>query len=177
MWTGSALRRSIGSFILGDKKSPRAATCGPGDANFENDSRELRKPIALERDQFGEGTFLQLARLPGVHPSFVNHLLQILANFLGDIQLLLIDELDPAGFAEWIDAQPDVGPKWRRRYVRVIRSLPTTPTNKILKRVLVHQKFRSDRTERDEIWVRGRGEDAFRPFTHEDEKKLRVEMG
>ena len=80
---------------------------------------------------------------------------------------------DPAGFAEWIDAQPDVGPKWRPRYVRVSRSLPTTPTNKILKRVLVHQKYRSDRTERDEIWVRGRGEDAFRPFTHEDEKKLR----
>jgi acyl-CoA synthetase (AMP-forming)/AMP-acid ligase II len=80
---------------------------------------------------------------------------------------------DPAAFARWIDAQPDLGRKWRPRYVRISRSLPTTPTNKVLKRVLVHQKFRSDRTGGEPVWMRGRGEDAYRPYTPEDEKKLR----
>ena len=80
---------------------------------------------------------------------------------------------DPVELARWIDAQPDLGPKWRPRYVRIARSLPTTPTNKILKRVLVHQKFRSDRTEGDEIWMRGRGEEAYRQFVPADEEALR----
>ncbi|MBV8295485.1 MAG: AMP-binding protein, partial [Acidimicrobiia bacterium] len=63
---------------------------------------------------------------------------------------------DPVEFAKWLDGQADVGPKWRPRYVRVSTELPSTATNKIVKRTLVHQKFRSDRTGGDAIWVRGR---------------------
>ena len=79
---------------------------------------------------------------------------------------------DPAAFAPWIDSQPDVGPKWRPRYVRVASSLPSTATNKVLKRMLVHDKFRSDRTGDDPLWVRGRGEDVYRLFTASDEAEL-----
>jgi fatty-acyl-CoA synthase len=79
---------------------------------------------------------------------------------------------DPNAFASWIDAQPDLGPKWRPRYVRVAPELPATATNKVLKRTLVHQKFRSDRTGGDPVWVRGRGEDVYRPFTVDDEAAL-----
>jgi fatty-acyl-CoA synthase len=79
---------------------------------------------------------------------------------------------DPAAFAAWLDAQPELGPKWRPRYVRVTAEMPTTPTNKILKRTLVHQKFRSDRSGGDPMWVRGRGEDVYRPFTADDEQAL-----
>jgi hypothetical protein len=50
--------------------------------------------------------------------------------------------------------------------------MPTTATNKIVKRTLVHQKFRSDRTSGDPIFVRGRGEAVYRPFTTEDERRL-----
>ena len=50
--------------------------------------------------------------------------------------------------------------------------LPSTPTNKVLKRVLVQQKFRADQIDCDAVWVRGRGEDAYRPFTAEDERAL-----
>ncbi|MHB8438162.1 MAG: AMP-binding protein [Acidimicrobiales bacterium] len=71
---------------------------------------------------------------------------------------------DPAGFAAWLDAQPDLSPKWRPRYVRITEALPTTPTNKVLTRTLQHQKFRSDRIGGDAVWVRGRGEDAYRLF-------------
>ncbi|MBV8303314.1 MAG: AMP-binding protein [Acidimicrobiia bacterium] len=79
---------------------------------------------------------------------------------------------DPVEFAKWLDGQADIGPKWRPRYVRVSTALPSTATNKIVKRTLVHQKFRSDRTGGDAIWVRGRGEDVYRPFTADDEQAL-----
>ena len=79
---------------------------------------------------------------------------------------------DPAGLAAWLDAQPDLSPKWRPRYVRVARELPTTPTNKVLTRTLVHQKFRTDRTGGDPVYVRGRGEDAYASFDATDETTL-----
>src|SRR3954471_8196705 len=41
---------------------------------------------------------------------------------------------DPAAFATWIEEQADLGPKWRPRYVRVSSALPSTATNKVLKR-------------------------------------------
>ena len=49
---------------------------------------------------------------------------------------------DGATFAKWLDDQADLSRKWRPRYVRVSNALPTTPTNKVLSRTLVHQKFR-----------------------------------
>ena len=81
---------------------------------------------------------------------------------------------DAVEFAKWIDSQSDVGPKWRPRYVRVASELPATATNKVLKRTLVHQKFRGDRVGGDPIWVRGRGEDVYRAFTAEDETALQL---
>jgi fatty-acyl-CoA synthase len=79
---------------------------------------------------------------------------------------------DPAGWAVWLDAQPDLSPKWRPRYVRVAAVLPTTPTNKVLTRTLVHQKFRADRIGGDPVYVRERGDDAYRPFVDGDEAAL-----
>jgi fatty-acyl-CoA synthase len=79
---------------------------------------------------------------------------------------------DPGGFAAWVDAQSDLSPKWRPRYVRIATSLPATPTNKILTRTLVHQKFRADRIGGDPVYVRGRGEDAYRPFDAAAEAEL-----
>jgi len=88
--------------------------------------------------------------------------------------LVLADEtsFDPAGFARWLDAQAAIGPKWRPRYVRVLRDPPTTGTNKIVKRTLVFQKFRHDRCGGDALYVRARGDDAYRPFTPDDEQAL-----
>jgi fatty-acyl-CoA synthase len=83
---------------------------------------------------------------------------------------------DPVGFARWVDAQPDLGPKWRPRWVRVATSLPMTPTNKVLARVLVHEKFRSDRVAGDEVWVRDRGDGAYRRFDAEEERALSQEF-
>ncbi len=81
-------------------------------------------------------------------------------------------DFDPAGFAAWVDGLADVGPKWRPRYVRVLHDPPTTGTNKIVKRTLVHQKFRRDRVTGDPVYVRERGEDTYRPLNPADEDAL-----
>jgi fatty-acyl-CoA synthase len=70
-------------------------------------------------------------------------------------------EFDATAFAEWVDAQPDLGPKWRPRYVRVARELPRTPTHKVLHRQLQHEKFRLDLVGSDRIYVRERGAPAY----------------
>jgi fatty-acyl-CoA synthase len=79
---------------------------------------------------------------------------------------------DPDAFAAWLDAQGAVGPKWRPRYVRVLRDPPTTGTNKIVKRALVHQKWRHDRVGDDPVFVRGRHDATYRAFTAADEQEL-----
>jgi fatty-acyl-CoA synthase len=81
-------------------------------------------------------------------------------------------DFDPVAFAAWLDDQSDLSPKWRPRYVRLCRSLPTTPTNKVLVRTLVHEKFRADRAGGDAVLVRGRGEDCYRPFDADEESAL-----
>jgi len=80
---------------------------------------------------------------------------------------------DGAAFAAWLDAQPDLGPKWRPRYVRILREPPTTGTFKVVKRTLVHEKWRRDRCGGDAVWVRDRDAPAYRPFTDADERALR----
>jgi fatty-acyl-CoA synthase len=80
--------------------------------------------------------------------------------------------LDPAAFAAWVDGIDSIGPKWRPRYVRVLRDPPTTGTNKIVKRTLVHQKWRSDRVGGDDVFVRLRGEPAYHALSADDETAL-----
>lgn len=82
-------------------------------------------------------------------------------------------EFDGRAFAEWIDDQENLGPKWRPRYVRLAREVPATGTNKVVKRTLVSQKFRADRVGGDPLFVRERDEPAYRPFTADDEEALR----
>jgi acyl-CoA synthetase (AMP-forming)/AMP-acid ligase II len=79
---------------------------------------------------------------------------------------------DPTAFAAWVDAQDGVGPKWRPRFVRILQDPPTTGTNKIVKRSLVHEKWRTDRVGRDRVYLRGRGEPVYRAFTADDERAL-----
>ncbi len=83
---------------------------------------------------------------------------------------------DPVAFARWLDGQPDLGPKWRPRYVRVTDAMPTGPTTKILKRALVQQKYRPDRTGGDPIWWRGRDAPAFRSFGEHDVAALHAAL-
>jgi len=84
------------------------------------------------------------------------------------------EAFDPADFGAWLDAQDAVAERYRPRYVRVATELPTTGTNKVVKRTLVHEKFRLDRVGADPVFTRDRGEAAYRPFTSDDEAALRA---
>ena len=80
---------------------------------------------------------------------------------------------DETAFAAWLDGQPDLSPKWTPTFVRLCAALPTTPTNKVLTRTLVRDKFRSDRAGADPVYRRERGAADFRRFTTADEAMLR----
>ncbi len=47
--------------------------------------------------------------------------------------------LDPDSFEAFLDAQPDLSPKARPRYVRIAADLPSTATHKVLKRQLISE--------------------------------------
>jgi fatty-acyl-CoA synthase len=81
-----------------------------------------------------------------------------------------------ADFAAWLDDQPDLSAKWMPSFVRICGTLPTTPTNKVLTRALVHDKFRADRVGKDPVYRRERGVADYRPFTTADEMQLRAQF-
>jgi fatty-acyl-CoA synthase len=80
---------------------------------------------------------------------------------------------DGAAFAAWLDDQPDLSAKWMPSFVRISGALPTTPTNKVLTRALVHDKFRSDRVGADPVYRRERGLADYERFTTAAEVLLR----
>jgi fatty-acyl-CoA synthase len=49
--------------------------------------------------------------------------------------------LDPRGLADFLADQGDLGTKWAPRFVRISPDLPTTATNKVLKRVLRAERW------------------------------------
>jgi fatty-acyl-CoA synthase len=71
---------------------------------------------------------------------------------------------DPEEFARFLAAQADLGTKWTPRYVRITSELPLTQTNKVLKRVLVEQRWRTE----DSMWWRPARETAYRPMVASD---------
>jgi fatty-acyl-CoA synthase len=77
---------------------------------------------------------------------------------------------DPDGFAEFLAGQPDLSPKWIPRFVRISDGLPSTATQKVLKRVLQRERWECD----DAVWWRGEREVEFRPLTHDDAAALRA---
>lgn len=85
-------------------------------------------------------------------------------------------EIDPRELARWLDDQRDLGAKWRPTYVRIGESLPTSPTNKILKRTLVHQKYRPDRVGTDALWHRQRDAATFCTFDVAAAEELRQQL-
>lgn len=76
-------------------------------------------------------------------------------------------KFDAEGFARFLSKQADLGTKMAPRYVRVATELPSTETNKILKRVLRDERWECT----DPVWVR-EGE-SYRKLTDQDVKSIR----
>ncbi|MFF0447403.1 AMP-binding protein [Streptomyces sp. NPDC004609] len=78
---------------------------------------------------------------------------------------------DPAAFAAFLASQPDLGTKMAPRFIRVVRELPVTATNKIHRVGLRREGFRCG----DPVWWRPAGESGYRPLTDEDVTALEAE--
>lgn len=77
-------------------------------------------------------------------------------------------EFDPVSFAAFLSQQSDLGTKMTPRYLRIARELPSTETNKILKRVLRDERWECG----DPIWLREG--DGYRPLVDADRASIRA---
>jgi fatty-acyl-CoA synthase len=131
--------------------------------------------IRVDGENFPAGPIeAALGKAPGVVVAAVYGVADDQAGDQTMAGLVVADEtaFDVDELASWLDRQAALGPKWRPRYLRILRDPPTTGTNKIVKRTLAHQKFRHDRVGGDPLFVRERGEARYRPFIDADETAL-----
>ncbi|MCY1379929.1 hypothetical protein D9M69_676960 [compost metagenome] len=82
-------------------------------------------------------------------------------------------DFDPAEFAAYLAAQADLGTKAAPRFVRVSTDLPVTGSNKVLKRELQADRWRTD--EPVFHWV-GRGTPEYTLMTEADVVNLEKEF-
>ena len=82
---------------------------------------------------------------------------------------------DPDAFVRFLDAQPDLSPKWVPTWIRIVPELRRSETNKVLKRELQREKFLGTAGP-DPLWWRPRGAPAYRPFGAEDLAALRAQF-
>jgi len=71
-------------------------------------------------------------------------------------------------FAGFLLEQADLGTKWVPRYLRLASELPTTPSNKILKRQLRRERWECS----DPVWL-WTGDRSYRPLRPEDVAAIR----
>ena len=77
---------------------------------------------------------------------------------------------DPVAFSAWLGDQPDLGPKWIPRYVRIATALPQTATGKVTKVVLRQEAWECG----EPVWWRplDTSDAAFRALTENDRAAL-----
>jgi fatty-acyl-CoA synthase len=74
---------------------------------------------------------------------------------------------DPGAFDAFLDEQPDLGPKWRPAFVRVMEELPKLASMKIDKQRLRREAWRAKQV----FWRPGKGE-RLRPLANADRARL-----
>ncbi|GAT01089.1 AMP-binding protein [Mycolicibacterium fortuitum] len=79
------------------------------------------------------------------------------------------DGFDAAAFVSYLSSQEDLGAKAIPRFLRVSKNLPVTGSNKVLKRELQKERWRTD--EVVYRWA-GRGEPVYRAMGDDDKKSL-----
>ncbi|MEU6772788.1 AMP-binding protein [Streptomyces sp. NPDC046759] len=80
------------------------------------------------------------------------------------VMVAVAGSFEPAGFAEFLAAQPDLGTKMAPRFVRVVQRMPVTATNKIHRALLRREGY----VCADPVWWRPPGETSYRRLTTED---------
>ena len=77
-------------------------------------------------------------------------------------------QLRPEAFTAFLDAQADLGTKWRPRFVRIVTEIPTTGNSKVAKQVLRRAAW----VTTDPVYVRDGASTAYRPLTTADVQDL-----
>ncbi len=75
---------------------------------------------------------------------------------------------DPDAFSNFLAAQEDLGTKWAPRFIRVVKALPMTATNKLDKKPLRRERWDTD----DPVWHRVGRSDQYVPLTKADIEQL-----
>jgi fatty-acyl-CoA synthase len=78
-------------------------------------------------------------------------------------------EFDAEVFESFLSQQSDLGTKWMPRYVRICEALPTTQTNKVLKRELRKEYWACA----DPVWWKSEKGSSYRRLEREDVDELR----
>ncbi|MEU3270262.1 AMP-binding protein [Saccharomonospora sp. NPDC006951] len=82
-------------------------------------------------------------------------------------------EFVPGEFAEFLDEQPDLGTKWRPRFVRIVAEVPTTASNKVAKAVLRKAAWNTQ----DPVFFRAGTSRTFEPFGTGIRERIEAEFG
>ena len=80
------------------------------------------------------------------------------------LELVPGEEFDPDAFTEFLAGQEDLGTKWAPRFVRVVKALPVTATDKTDKKPLRAERWETD----DPVWHRVGRSDRYVPLTPAD---------
>jgi fatty-acyl-CoA synthase len=88
------------------------------------------------------------------------------------VELRVGGSFDPDAFTAFLAAQTDLGTKWAPRFVRVVDALPVTGADKIDKKPLTRDAWRTA----DPVWWRPPRTERYRPFTEADAEQLDEEL-
>jgi fatty-acyl-CoA synthase len=91
---------------------------------------------------------------------------------LAAVELVPGDNFDPAGFAEFLSTQADLGTKWAPRFVRITPQLPVLGNGKTDKKPLRREAWLCH----DEIWWRPPRADGYRLMNAQDRAALHEEF-
>lgn len=80
---------------------------------------------------------------------------------------------DPGDFADFLDAQPDLGTKWRPRFVRLVGEIPLTGSNKIDKNPLRRAAWNTA----DPVWWRAGRSTMYQRFARRHREEVEREFG
>ncbi|GGS57946.1 acyl-CoA synthetase [Planobispora rosea] len=86
--------------------------------------------------------------------------------------LVMEGPFDPGAFADFLAGRPEIGAKAVPRYVRTAAELPQTPSNKIIKRLLAAEAWRTG----DPVWWRPPREPGWRRLTPQDVTEIEQEF-
>jgi fatty-acyl-CoA synthase len=87
------------------------------------------------------------------------------------LELVAAASFDPERFDAFLDAQPDLGPKWRPAFVRVTGELPKLASMKIDKQRLRREAWRPGAEAGPVYWRPAKGE-GLRPLADTDRDRL-----